>query len=85
MLGIRLVRGTDPLALWLVGIMSAGAIFQSFNAIEFWLESRLQWRFSAIAKSAVLLLGCLVKIGLILDLKLKRFIKISSVIVPEMI
>jgi O-antigen/teichoic acid export membrane protein len=66
MLGIWLVRGADPLALWLVAIMSAGAIFQAFNAIEFWLESRLQWKFSAIAKSSVLLLGGLVKIGLIL-------------------
>lgn len=66
MLGIWLVRGTDPLALWLVGVMSAGAVFQAFNAIEFWLESRLEWKFSAIAKSSVLLLGGLVKIGLIL-------------------
>jgi len=66
MLTIWLVRGSDPLALWLVGIMSAGAVFQAFNAIEFWLESRLQWKFSAIAKSSVLLLGGLVKIGLIL-------------------
>ncbi len=66
MLSICLVRRSDPLALWLVGIMSAGAIFQAFNAIEFWLESRLQWKFSAIAKSSVLLLGGVVKIGLIL-------------------
>jgi O-antigen/teichoic acid export membrane protein len=66
MLAIRLVRGTDPLVLWLVGIMSAGAIFQAFNAIEFWLESRLQWKFSAIAKGSVLLVGGLVKVGLIL-------------------
>ena len=65
-LGIWLVRGAGSLALWLVVIMSAGAIFQAFNAIEFWLESRLQWKFSAIVKSLVLLLGGLVKIGLIL-------------------
>lgn len=66
MLTIWLVRGSDSLALWLVGIMSAGAVFQAFNAIEFWLESRLQWKYSAIAKSSVLLIGCLVKIWLIL-------------------
>lgn len=66
MFGIWLVRGTDPLALWLVGVMAAGAIFQAFNVIEFWLESRLQWKFSAIAKSSVILLGGLVKVGLIL-------------------
>lgn len=66
LLTIWLVRGSDPLALWLVGIMSAGAVFQAFNAIEFWLESRLQWKFAAIAKSSVLLIGGLVKLGLIL-------------------
>ncbi|HEY5512179.1 MAG TPA: flippase [Geomonas sp.] len=62
---ISLVRGADSVMLWLVGIMSAATIFQAFNAVEFWLESRLQWKFSVLAKSLAVLLGGLVKVGLI--------------------
>lgn len=66
MFTIWLLRGSDPLVRWLVGIMSAGAVLQAFNAIEFWFESRLQWKFAALAKSSVCLVGGFVKIGLIL-------------------
>ncbi len=63
--GWQLLRGADPVMVQLVGIMSAALLFQSFNAIEFWLESRLAWKYSAIAKGTTVLLCCFVKIGLI--------------------
>jgi len=65
LLGISVARGADTVMVWLVGIVSAGTIFQAFNAVEFWLESRLQWKFSALAKSSAVLLGGFVKFGLI--------------------
>jgi O-antigen/teichoic acid export membrane protein len=62
---IRFIAPQDSLTYWLVAIMTAGAVFQSFYVIDFWFESKLQWKFSVYAKNTAFLFLSLVKIGLI--------------------
>lgn len=66
MTAILLARPEDRLVHWLVGILAAGTIVQAFIAIEFWFESRMQWKFAVYAKTSAFLLLSVVKIGLIL-------------------
>jgi len=63
---IYLARPEDLLARWLVGIIAAGTVVHSFNVIEFWFESQLQWKFTVYAKTSAFLIFGLVKIALIL-------------------
>ena len=63
---IFVLRPTDGLSHWLVGIIAAGAIFQAFNVIEFWFHSQVQARYAAFAKSAAFLACSLIKVALIL-------------------
>jgi O-antigen/teichoic acid export membrane protein len=63
---IVLVRPDDTLMHWLVAIMTAGAIFQAFIAIEFWFESQLLWKFSVYSKHTAFLAISVIKIVLIL-------------------
>lgn len=60
------LRPEDSLVRWLVGIIAAGTIIQAFIAIEFWFESKMQWKYSVYAKTSAFLLFSLVKIGLVL-------------------
>lgn len=66
MAAIFLARPGDSLVHWLVGILAAGAIFQTFFVIEFWFSSQMQWQYTAYAKTSAFLLLSLVKVVLIL-------------------
>lgn len=63
---IFIVRPDDTLMHWLVGITAAGAVFQAFNIIEYWYESKYQWRHVFFAKNPAFLAISMTKIGLIL-------------------
>lgn len=63
---IFVLRPTDTLSHWLVGIIAAGTIFQAFNIIEYWFHSQVQAKYVAFAKNAAFLLCSLIKIGMIL-------------------
>lgn len=65
--GIALVRPGDSLAYWLVGIISAGMIFQAFDAIDLWFQSQVQSKYSVYAKNFGFLTVSIVKIFLILS------------------
>jgi len=52
--------------LWLVGIVVAGTMFQSFETINFWFQSQVQSQYTAVAKNSVSLLVGGIHIGLIL-------------------
>jgi O-antigen/teichoic acid export membrane protein len=64
---ILVLRPTDHLSLWLVGIISAGVIFQAFSAIEFWFHSQIQSKYQAMAKNIAFLFCSTVKILLIIS------------------
>lgn len=63
---IILLRPDDGLSHWLVGIIAAGAVFQSINIIEFWFHSQVQIKYAVIARNAAFLLCSLIKVVLIL-------------------
>lgn len=63
---ILLLRPTDSLSRWLVGIIAAGLVFQAFNVIEFWFNSQVQTKYVVFARNAVFLICSAIKIGLIL-------------------
>ncbi|MEJ2691384.1 MAG: flippase, partial [Deltaproteobacteria bacterium] len=66
MAAIFLARPGDHLLHWLVGILTAGTIFQAFIAIEFWFRAQMKWRFTVYAKTSAFLLLSIVKVALIL-------------------
>jgi O-antigen/teichoic acid export membrane protein len=63
---IRLLRPTDSLTFWLVGIIAGGMIFNAFDTIDFWFQSQVQSKFSVVAKSSAFLLISVAKVALIL-------------------
>lgn len=63
---IRLLRPTDSLTYWLVGISAGGMIFNAFDTIDFWFQSQVQSKYSVYAKSSAFLLISVVKVVLIL-------------------
>jgi O-antigen/teichoic acid export membrane protein len=63
---ILVLRPVDSLTQWLVGIIALGAIFQSFDTIDFWFQSQVQSRYSVVAKNAAFVLLAITKVILIL-------------------
>jgi len=63
---IRLLRPTDSLTYWLVGISAGGMIFNAFDTFDFWFQSQVQSKYSVYAKSSAFLLISTVKVALIL-------------------
>jgi PST family polysaccharide transporter len=71
---ISVLNPNDSLTRWLVGIVAAGTIFQSFETINFWFQSQVQSKYTVLAKNCVSLLIAGVRIGLIqLDAPLIAF------------
>jgi O-antigen/teichoic acid export membrane protein len=66
-LGTILVLHPDNrLNHWLVGIIAAGTLFQSFHVIEFWFHSQVQAKYVIFAKNSAFLFCSLLKVILIL-------------------
>jgi O-antigen/teichoic acid export membrane protein len=62
---LPLLRPGSNLTLWLVGITSAGLIFQAFDTIDFWFQSQVRSKYTVYAKNAIFIPVTLVKIVLI--------------------
>jgi PST family polysaccharide transporter len=63
---MALVNPKDSLTLWLVGLLTAGIMVQSFETINFWFQSQVQSQYTAVTKNSVSLLVARIHIGLIL-------------------
>jgi len=63
---VFVLRPADSPSHWLVGIIAAGAIFQSFNIIEFWFHSQIQAKYAVFARITAFLISSIIKIGLII-------------------
>jgi PST family polysaccharide transporter len=48
-----------------VGIIAAGTIFNSLEAINFWFQSQVQSKYTVLAKNSVSFLVATVRIGLV--------------------
>jgi PST family polysaccharide transporter len=64
---ISLMRGKDALIVTLVGIYSAGFIFQSLNVIDLHFQSKLQSKFSVYAAEAAFVCATAIKIILLIN------------------
>jgi PST family polysaccharide transporter len=62
---ISVLNPNDSLTRWLVGIIAAGTIFQSFETINYWFQSQVQSKYTVLTKNCVSLLIAGVRIGLI--------------------
>lgn len=63
---VTLLRPTDSLTRWLVGIIAAGLIVQSFDTIDYWFQSQIQSKYTVYARSTAFFSANLGKIVLIL-------------------
>ena len=63
---IFVLRPTDNLSHWLVGIIAAGSIFQSFFIIDCWFNSQIQSKYAVYARSGAFLICSVLRIVLIM-------------------
>ncbi len=64
---IFIMRPADSQAQWMVGIIAAGMIFQSFDAIDLWFQSQVQSKYTVLAKNGAFVILAVVKVCLILN------------------
>jgi PST family polysaccharide transporter len=62
---IFVLRPEDPLTRWMVIIIATGMIFQTFDVIDLWFQSRMQSKYTIYAKNAAFMAANIAKIGLI--------------------
>lgn len=62
---IFLVRRGDSQVHWLVGIIAAGMIFQSFDVFDFWFQSQLQSKYTSFANIPAFVTMTIVRVALI--------------------
>lgn len=64
---IYFLRKNEPFIMLLVGIVSAGFIFQSLNVIDFYFQAKVKSKYSVISASGAFSLIAIVKIILLLN------------------
>lgn len=62
---ISLLRQDEPQLRWLVGIVAAVTVVQSFETIDFWFQSQVQSKYTVWARNGAYVLMNFVKIWLI--------------------
>ena len=66
-LAIYIMRPAESNVHWLVGIIAAGMIFQSFDTIDLWFQSQVLSKYTVIAKNAAFIVFALVRVILIVN------------------
>jgi len=66
-LTIWALRPDEPLLIELTAIIASGFLFEAFQTLAIWFQSQTQSKYSVIAKSSILILINMVKIGLLLS------------------
>lgn len=64
---VRVTGSPDPATFWLVAVIAAGLVFQSFDVIDFWFQSQVQSRFIVRARMIAFLLSSVARVLLILN------------------
>lgn len=62
---VTVLRPQDSLSHWLVGIVAAGTIFQSFDVIDVWFQAQVKSKYVVYAKNSAFLAISIVKLALI--------------------
>jgi polysaccharide transporter, PST family len=60
------IKSSDLITIWLVVIIAFGMVFSSFDIIDLWFQSQIQYKFTFYAKNAAFIISSIVKIALIL-------------------
>lgn len=63
---IWLLHPYDALTRWLVGIIAAGTVFQSFDIIDFWFQAKVSSKYTVYAKNTAFLVISALKVALII-------------------
>lgn len=58
-------QADNVLTQWIVGILSAGTLFQAFNTIDLWFQSQTQSKYTVLAKRSAYIALTLTRIALI--------------------
>jgi len=67
LVAIIIMRPAESQTHWLVGIIAAGMVFQSFDAIDLWFQSQVKSKYTVIAKNFAFVVFALVRVVLILN------------------
>lgn len=62
---IMLIRPTDIVTWWLAGIIAAGSIFMACEVTDFWFQSQVKSKYTAIARLVVSFIASLLKVWLV--------------------
>lgn len=62
---ITIVRPADIEAWWLVGILAASSIFMAFEVTDFWFQSQVKSKYTAVAKLITFFIISLLKVWLV--------------------
>jgi PST family polysaccharide transporter len=62
---ISLLKPSEILIRWLVGIVAAGTIFQAFRTTDYWFQSQLQAKYIVVGNNLVSVVYGVLRIGLI--------------------
>jgi PST family polysaccharide transporter len=63
---VRFTGSQNPATFWLVAVIAAGLVLQSFDVIDFWFQSQVQSRFIVRARMIAFLASSIVRVVLIL-------------------
>ena len=67
LLAILTIHARDQAGQWLVGVIAAGMILQAFDVADLWFQSKVQSRYSVLAKNGAFLTLTIAKVWLILS------------------
>ncbi|BAU15656.1 putative polysaccharide biosynthesis protein [Leptolyngbya sp. NIES-3755] len=59
---IIVLRPTDSVSHWLVGIIVVGMLFEGFYGIDFWFQAQTQSKYSTLAKTIAFVASSIVKV-----------------------
>ncbi|HEX6178819.1 MAG TPA: flippase, partial [Thermoanaerobaculia bacterium] len=62
---IALLKPERPNVWILVAVIAAGALFQAFDVIDFWFQAQIRSRYAVYARTCAVVVGAVLKIGLI--------------------
>jgi PST family polysaccharide transporter len=63
---VYILRPADSLSFGLVAILAPSALFRAFDAIDFWFLSRVESKYSVIARNAAFVVAAIVRVLLIM-------------------
>lgn len=64
---VLIMRPGDPIALWIVGMLASGLVFQSLNVVDLFFQSNVQSKYTVYATNGAFILSSLLKVVFLLS------------------